>query len=72
MTYRNFYNFHRIILKKKHICKLGKNLRTFHLYHCSEMAAVLEIFDFEKCLLLLLERSLLYSSDVITASQIAR
>ena len=59
MAYRNFYNFHRITFKK-YIYKLEKNLRNFQFYHFSKIVAALEIFDFDICLLLLLEISLLY------------
>ena len=76
MAYRNFYNFHRITFKK-HICKLDKNLKKNHFYHFSKIAAVLEIFDFDICLLLHLEISLLYShidfsNTHLTASEIGR
>ena len=52
MAYRNSYNFHRISFK--HICKQNETLRNFNLCHYSKIAAVLEIFYFEICLLLLL------------------
>ena len=42
------------------IFKLDKNLRNFHFDHFSAIPAVLEMFDFEISLLLLLEISLLY------------
>ena len=38
--------------------KLDENLRNFHVYHFLGIAAILEIFDFEICLLYLLEISL--------------
>ena len=53
-------NFHPIIFKKT----TYKNLRKFHLYHFPEIVVFLEIIDFEICLLLLSERSIVVMSFV--------
>ena len=62
MAHRNFYNFHKP--SHKHVCEPDKNLRNFHFYHFSAIAAVLEILDSEICLLLFLEILLLYIHGV--------